>query len=81
MKDFENKKILYVFEYFPPTIQGGAEISGELRARHLTKNNSVFILTPNYEKLKLEVKKQKFKNKLTAGAGGVAGLAAVLLVK
>jgi len=32
-------------------------------------------------KLKLEIKKQKFKNKLTAGAGVVAILAAILLVK
>ena len=33
------------------------------------------------DKLKLEIKKQKFKNKLTAGAGVVAVLAALLLVK
>ena len=33
------------------------------------------------DKLKFEIKKQKLKNKLTAGAGIVAVLAAVLLVK
>ena len=32
-------------------------------------------------KLRLEVKKQKFKNKLTVGAGAVAVIAAILLVK
>jgi hypothetical protein len=33
------------------------------------------------DKLKFEIKKQKFKNKLTAGAGVVAVLAAIFLVK
>ena len=46
-----------------------------------TKGSQLILSQQLNEKLKLEVKKQKFKNKLTAGAGVVAVLAAVLLVK
>ena len=46
-----------------------------------TKGSQLVLSQQLNEKLKLEVKKQKFKNKLTAGAGVVAVLAAVLLVK
>jgi hypothetical protein len=46
-----------------------------------TKGSQLILSQQLNEKLKLEVKKQKIKNKLTAGAGVVAVLAAVLLVK
>jgi hypothetical protein len=46
-----------------------------------TKGSQLILSQQLNKKLKLEVKKQKFKNKLTAGAGVVAVLAAVLLVK
>ncbi|MCP4481919.1 MAG: hypothetical protein GY817_03785 [bacterium] len=46
-----------------------------------TKGSQLVLSQQLNEKLKLEVKKQKFKNKLTAGAGVVAILATVLLVK
>ena len=46
-----------------------------------TKGSQLILSQQLNEKLKLEVKKQKFKNKLTAGAGVVAVLAALLLVK
>ena len=46
-----------------------------------TKGSQLILSQQLNEKLKLEVKKQKFKNKLTVGAGVVAVLAAVLLVK
>ena len=46
-----------------------------------TKSSQLEVTQELNNKLKLEIKKQKFKNKLTAGAGVVAVLAAVLLVK
>lgn len=46
-----------------------------------TKGSQLILSQELNKKLKLEVKKQKFKNKLTAGAGVVAVLAAILLVK
>ena len=46
-----------------------------------TKSSQLEVTQELNNKLKLEIKKQKFKNKLTAGAGVVAILAAVLLVK
>jgi len=46
-----------------------------------TKGSQLILSQQLNKKLKLEVKKQKFKNKLTAGAGVVAVLAAILLVK
>ncbi|MDA8940633.1 hypothetical protein N9H34_00720 [bacterium] len=46
-----------------------------------TKGSQLEVTQELNNKLKLEIKKQKFKNKLTAGAGVVAILVAVLLVK
>ena len=46
-----------------------------------TKESQLEVTQELNNKLKLEIKKQKFKNKLTAGAGVVAILVAVLLVK
>jgi len=46
-----------------------------------TKSSQLEVTQELNDKLKLEIKKQKFKNKLTAGAGVVAVLAALLLVK
>ena len=46
-----------------------------------TKGSQLILSQQLNEKLKLEVKKQKFKNKLTVGAGVVAILATVLLAK
>ncbi len=46
-----------------------------------TKSSQLEVTQELNNKLKLEIKKQKFKNKLTAGAGVVAVLVAVLLVK
>ena len=46
-----------------------------------TKSSQLEVTQELNNKLKLEIKKQKFKNKLTAGAGVVAVLAALLLVK
>ena len=46
-----------------------------------TKESQLEVTQELNNKLKLEIKNQKFKNKLTAGAGVVAILAAVLLVK
>ena len=46
-----------------------------------TKESQLEVTQELNNKLKLEIKKQKFKNKLTAGAGVVAILAAILLVK
>ena len=46
-----------------------------------TKSSQLEVTQELNNKLKLEIKKQKFKNKLTAGAGVVAILAAILLVK
>jgi len=55
----KNKKILFVAEYYPPHVMGGAEISGSIRAELLSKENSITVLTPNYDSLKLVSKKRK----------------------
>ena len=47
----------------------------------LTKTDQLALSQELSKKLQTDLKKQKFKNKLTAGAGVVAVIAAVLLVK
>jgi hypothetical protein len=46
-----------------------------------TKSDQLSLSQELSKKLQTDLKKQKFKNKLTAGAGVVAVIAAVLLVK
>lgn len=46
-----------------------------------TKTNQLTLSQELSKKLQLDLKKQKFKNKLTAGAGVVAVIATILLVK
>ncbi|MCP4482447.1 MAG: hypothetical protein GY817_06715 [bacterium] len=46
-----------------------------------TKNSQLDLSYDLNDKLNLEIKKQRFKNKLTAGAGAVVAIAAILLVK
>jgi hypothetical protein len=46
-----------------------------------TKNSQLDLTYDLNDKLNLEIKKQRFKNKLTAGAGAVVAIAAILLVK
>jgi len=53
----KNKKILFVAEYFPPHIMGGAEISAEVKVGQLSKENDIIVLTPNYDNKKLVIKK------------------------
>ena len=47
----------------------------------LTKTDQLSLQQQLSKKLQADLKKQKFKNKLTAGAGAVAVIAAILLVK
>ncbi|MBI4019206.1 MAG: glycosyltransferase family 4 protein [Candidatus Aenigmarchaeota archaeon] len=42
-------RILFLAEYYPPVIQGGAEISLPILARELSKRHEVHVLTPNYQ--------------------------------
>ncbi len=58
----ENKKILYVFEYYDPFIMGGAEISGKIRVEKLSQNNKVIVMTPNYKKFKSSIEKRNNYN-------------------
>ncbi|MBS3054183.1 MAG: glycosyltransferase family 4 protein [Candidatus Aenigmarchaeota archaeon] len=41
-------RILFLAEYYPPMIQGGAEISLPILAHELSKRHEVHVLTPNY---------------------------------
>ncbi len=41
-------RILFVAEYYPPVVLGGAEISLRTMARELAKRHAVSVLTPNY---------------------------------
>ena len=47
----------------------------------LTKTDQLSLQQQLSKKLQADLKKQKFKNKLTAGAGAVAVIAAIFLVK
>jgi len=60
LRNIKSKKILYVFEYFPPYQMGGAEISGKIRLEKLSKNNKIIALTPNYDRFKLEKIKRDY---------------------
>ena len=53
----KNSSILYVCEYFPPFVMGGADISAKKRAIELSKFSKVTIFTPNYESFKTKHKK------------------------
>ena len=46
-----------------------------------TKTDQLALSQELSKKLQTDLKKQKFKNKLTAGAGAVAVIAAILLIK
>jgi len=41
-------RILFLAEYYPPMIQGGAEVSLPILAQELAKRHEVHVLTPNY---------------------------------
>jgi glycosyltransferase involved in cell wall biosynthesis len=56
----KSKKILYVFDYFPPHNLGGAGISGKIRLEKLSKKNHIVVLTPNYDNFKLEKNKKEY---------------------
>ncbi len=53
------KKILFVTEYFPPFVMGGAEISLKILVDELVKKgHEVVVLTPNYKSFKTEIEKR-----------------------
>ncbi len=52
-------RFLYVMEYYPPTVMGGAEISGQTLVEELAKKHEVTVLTPNYNKFKTETKQER----------------------
>ena len=54
---------------------------GNFKSIMLTKTDQLFLSQELSKRLQTDLKKQKFKNKLTAGAGVVAVVAAILLVK
>jgi glycosyltransferase involved in cell wall biosynthesis len=43
--------ILYITEYFPPYIVGGAEISTSLEVKEVSKYHNCYILTGNFQKM------------------------------
>ncbi len=52
-------KFLFVAEYFPPFVMGGAEISLKILVDELVKNgHEVVVLTPNYNSFKTEIEKR-----------------------
>ncbi len=52
-------RFLFVTEYFPPFVRGGAEISLEILVEELVKNNhEVKVLTPNYSSFETEIEKK-----------------------
>ncbi|ACV24337.1 glycosyltransferase [Methanocaldococcus fervens] len=52
-------KFLFVAEYFPPFVMGGAEISLKILVDELVKNgHEVVVLTPNYSSFKTEIGKK-----------------------
>ncbi len=53
-------KFLFVTEYFPPFIMGGAEISLKVLVDELVKNgHKVVVLTPNYSSFKTVIEKRR----------------------
>ncbi len=54
---------------------------GNFESIMLTKSDQLSLSQELSKRLQTDLKKQKFKNKLTAGAGVVAVVAAILLVK
>jgi len=54
---------------------------GNFKSIMLTKTDQLFLSQELSKRLQTDLKKQKFKNKLTAGAGVVAVVVAILLVK
>jgi glycosyltransferase involved in cell wall biosynthesis len=51
-------KILFVAEYYPPVVMGGAEISLSLLAKELSRKHDVHVLTPNYDSKEDTIKKE-----------------------
>lgn len=43
--------ILYITEYFPPYVKGGAEISTSLIVKEISKYHNCYILTGNFQKM------------------------------
>ncbi|MBU1974578.1 MAG: hypothetical protein KKH52_04240, partial [Nanoarchaeota archaeon] len=60
LQEIKGQKILYVFEYFPPTTLGGAEISGKIRVETLAKTNKIVVITPNYDQFKFKKTKNNY---------------------
>jgi glycosyltransferase involved in cell wall biosynthesis len=54
----DRMRILYLASFFRPYSMGGAEVSTELFARKLARENKVFVLTPNYGSFRKKIKKE-----------------------